>query len=91
MHKSTMPALRPIRITQVEPSLSGRLVMIRIASLGNCWVPATEYARPRDGWKGDMKGAAWYVPSRSEAGEVSRDYVTDADVRGRWDEEMRGG
>jgi hypothetical protein len=87
MHRSGMPSLRPMRVTQVEPSLSGRFVMIRIASLGNCWVTATEYARPRVGWKGDMRGAAWYIPMRGEDGEMTRSYVPDEDIRARWDEE----
>lgn len=87
MHASGMPPRRPIRITQVEKSLTGR-VMLRFASLGNCWVPATEYARPLSFWRGDMKEGAWYIPFKNEQGEACRGYVSDEDVRARYHEEM---
>lgn len=57
MHYASNPPYRPLRVTQVEQTHTGR-VMLRFASLRNAWLPATEYARPKASWRA-FRG--WWV------------------------------
>lgn len=84
MHKASSPVCRPLRVTQVERTSTGR-VMLRFATLGGAWCPATEYARPLVSWKADPIEGGWYTSRRDRRdGSEVRDYVRTSDLMAQW-------
>ena len=87
MHIHSTPSCRPLRCTEVRTTHTGR-VMIRVSALHNAWLPATEYALPREGWRADAGGGYWYTRALDVRGEKSDVAVSDEEARARWREQF---